>query len=55
MSRHILAGLLAVGALTACASLNTPHAAAEPRYCSVETFEPCLVQQRTGNCQPCPD
>jgi hypothetical protein len=25
------------------------------RYCSVETFEPCLDQERSHNCQPCPD
>jgi hypothetical protein len=24
------------------------------RYCSVSTFEPCLDQERTHNCQPCP-
>ena len=25
------------------------------RYCSVRTFEPCLDQERSHNCQPCPD
>jgi len=25
-----------------------------PRYCSVATHVPCLVQERTANCQPCP-
>lgn len=25
------------------------------RYCSISTFEPCLDQVRTHNCQPCPD
>lgn len=25
------------------------------RYCSVQSFEPCLDQERTHNCQPCPD
>jgi hypothetical protein len=25
-----------------------------PRYCSVATHVPCLVQQRTADCQPCP-
>jgi hypothetical protein len=24
------------------------------RYCSVETFEPCVDQERSHNCQPCP-
>jgi hypothetical protein len=24
------------------------------RYCSISTFEPCLDQVRTRNCQPCP-
>jgi hypothetical protein len=24
------------------------------RYCSISTFEPCLDQERTHNCQPCP-
>ena len=25
-----------------------------PRYCSVRSFEPCLDQERTHDCQPCP-
>jgi hypothetical protein len=25
------------------------------RYCSISTFEPCLDQLRTHNCQPCPN
>jgi hypothetical protein len=25
------------------------------RYCSINTYEPCLDQERTHNCQPCPD
>jgi len=25
------------------------------RYCSIATYEPCLDQERTHNCQPCPD
>ena len=25
------------------------------RYCSINTFEPCLDQERSHNCQPCPN
>jgi hypothetical protein len=25
------------------------------RYCSIRSFEPCLDQARTHDCQPCPD
>jgi hypothetical protein len=32
---------------------RTDHIGA--RYCSISTFEPCLDQVRTHNCQPCPD
>jgi hypothetical protein len=24
-------------------------------YCSIRSFEPCLDQERTHDCQPCPD
>jgi hypothetical protein len=32
---------------------RTDHAGL--RYCSISTFEPCLDQVRSHNCQPCPD
>jgi hypothetical protein len=25
------------------------------RYCSIRTFEPCLDQERSHDCQPCPN
>ncbi|HTC51069.1 MAG TPA: hypothetical protein VK700_03960 [Steroidobacteraceae bacterium] len=32
---------------------RTDHAGV--RYCSISSFEPCLDQVRSHNCQPCPD
>jgi hypothetical protein len=45
---YLVTGALAAGCAT------PPSQDHGPRYCSVATFVPCLVQQRTANCQPCP-
>jgi len=48
-----VAMFLVTGALAAgCAA--PPAQDNGPRYCSVATHVPCLVQERTANCQPCP-
>jgi len=49
----IVAMCVVTAALAAgcAASLQEQHAS---RYCSVATYVPCLVQQRTVDCQPCP-
>jgi hypothetical protein len=41
------------GAVTA-ACVHQPTDQTQTRYCSVRSYEPCLEQVRTGNCQPCP-
>ncbi len=51
MLRRLVTWLLVCSLAAGCASPPPQHAM---RYCSVISFEPCLVQERTGNCQPCP-
>lgn len=52
MFRTIVCALV-LAAIAGCAESPGPRSAA-PRYCSVLSHEPCLDQERTGNCQPCP-
>jgi hypothetical protein len=52
MWRSVLVCLVTCALATGCAA--PPVQDNGPRYCSVATHVPCLVQQRTANCQPCP-
>jgi hypothetical protein len=51
MLRSLVMSLVA-GALAAGCAAPAPHAV---RYCSLISYTPCLEQQRSGNCQPCPN
>lgn len=44
--------VLAPATIAGCATSDGLRSSAT-RYCSVITHEPCLDQQRTGNCLPC--
>jgi hypothetical protein len=49
---------VANGALLAKMSVGQPadrSIGKRVRYCSIRTYEPCLDQERTHDCQPCPE
>jgi hypothetical protein len=54
MNRLRIAYLMSAALLAACTQ-TPPQPNAPVKYCNVQTHELCLDQQRTHDCQPCPN